>query len=108
MTKNKIVKCPLCKYPVTVYYWSWHNGKKCPNCTVIFFQENCRDEINPKAFQSIQDLYKYREIELPTIRKIFPSELSDTVDEDELREMERERKYDYIQQSIETDSGNTT
>ena len=32
----------------------------------------------------------------------------DTVDEDELREMERERKYDYIQRSIETDSGNTT
>ena len=75
--KNKIVKCPLCKHPVIVYYRSWHQGKKCPNCTVIFFQDNCRDEINPKAFESIQDLYKYNEMELPTIRKIFPSELLD-------------------------------
>ena len=69
---TEIIECPLCKNNVLVYCWSWHSGKKCPHCTVVFRPQNIYDiwkypELN---YISIQEYYKMSGKKLPSIEGI--------------------------------------
>ena len=64
------INCPLCNNEVLVYPWSFHNGKKCPKCKVVFRPRNIKNfYIHDKEnYISIQEEYeKIRLRELPKV-----------------------------------------
>ena len=67
--KYLYIECPLCEKDVLVYAWSWHNGKKCPYCGVVFRPRNIKDYYvhDKENYVSIQKEYKIRLLELPKI-----------------------------------------
>jgi hypothetical protein len=69
---TEFVDCPLCENNVLVYCWSWHNGKKCPYCTVVFRPKNFynRWKYPELKYVSIQKDYEMRGEELPDVKGI--------------------------------------
>ena len=62
-----LIECPRCKNDVLVYPWSFHNGKKCPHCTIVFRPCNIKNFYvhDKENYISIEDDYKFRGKKLP-------------------------------------------